>query len=121
MPRRRTGVEENTITATALGKRIRDIRNEKHISVQKVADCVGVQRSFINQLEAGDKVPSFGTLIAIINTLGVSADEVLYDYVKVHDTKTVECRIGRKLANASDEQIRRIEAHIQLELDIDRR
>ena len=61
---------------------------------------------------------SLGTLIAIINTLGVSADEVLYDYINFHDTKVVECRIGRKLANASQTQIQRIEAHIQLELDM---
>ena len=118
MPRKRTGAEENTITSTALGKRIRSIRNEKHISVQKLADCVGVQRSFINQLEAGDKFPSFATLVTIINTLECSADEVLYDYINIHDPKIVECRIGRKLAGASEDQIRRIEAHIELELDI---
>ena len=118
MPRRRTGADENTITATALGKRIKSIRTEKHISVQKLADCVGVQRNFINQLETGDKFPGFVTLIEIINTLGVSADEVLYDYITVHDPKVVESRIGRKLANASEEQINRIEAHIQLELNL---
>ena len=118
MPRRRTGAETNAVTAISLGKRIRSIRNEKHITVQKLADSVGVQRNFINQLEVGDKFPSFGTLIAIINALGVSADEVLYDYIDVRDTKIVENRIGRKLANASEAQIRRIEAHIQLELDM---
>lgn len=80
---------------------------------------MGVQRSFINQLEAGDKFPSFGTLIAIINTLGVSADEVLYDYINLHDSKIIECRIARKLVNISEEQIRRIEAHIQLELEME--
>ena len=118
MPRRRSGAEENKVSAKALGKRIRNIRTEKHISVQKVANCAGVQRSFINQLEAGDKFPSFGTLIAIINTLGVSADEVLYDYIIAHDSKVVESRIGRLLADANEEQIRRIEAHIQLELSM---
>ncbi|MBE6576907.1 MAG: helix-turn-helix transcriptional regulator [Ruminococcaceae bacterium] len=118
MPRRRTGADENIVSAKALGKRIRSIRTEKHISVQKIADSVGVQRSFINQLEAGDKFPSFGTLIAIINALGVSADEILYDYITVHDTKVIESRVGRMLAGASEEQIRRIEAHIQLELSM---
>ena len=120
MPRRRTGADENKITSVALGKRIRSIRTEKHISVQKLADSVGVQRNFINQLEAGDKFPSFGTLVAIINTLGVSADEVLCDYMTVKDPRVVESRIGRKLAGASEDQIRRIEAHIQLELSMDK-
>ncbi len=119
MPRRRSGANKNIVTAKALGKRIKQIRNEKNISIQKIADYVGVQRGFINQLEAGEKFPSFGTLIAVINALGVSADEVLYDYLICHDPNIVESRVGRMVAGASDEQIRRIEAHIQLELTMD--
>jgi transcriptional regulator with XRE-family HTH domain len=106
------------LNGSHLGKRIRDIRMEKKISIQKLADSTGVQRSFINQLESGDRLPSFGTLIAIINTLEVSADELLYDYIKNPNPEVVECRLSRKLQNATEQQIKRIEAHILLDLNL---
>lgn len=118
MPRRRTGKNAEVLNGNQLGKRIRDIRLEKKISIQKLADCAGVQRSFINQLENGDRLPSFGTLIAIINTLEVSADELLYDYIQIPRPDIIETSINRKLQNASEQQIKRIEAHILLELSL---
>ena len=118
MPRRRTGKNIDPPNGIFLGRKIRDIRTEKNISIQKLADCAGVQRSFINQLESGDRLPSFGNLVSIINTLGVSADELLYDYLDTPNPQTMETRITRKLMLASEKQIKRIEAHILLELNI---
>lgn len=108
----------NNITSEALGSRIRSVRKEKGISIQKLSNSVGVERNFISQIEAGYKFPSFKTLIAIINTLEVSADELLYDYVVAHDPTVVYNSINRKLDKASEAQLRRIEAHIELELEL---
>lgn len=110
--------QTNSITSKALGARIRALRKEKGISIQKLANSVGVERNFISQIEAGYKFPSFKTLIAIINTLEVSADELLYDYVTPHNPTIVHHSINRKLNKASEKQLRRIEAHIDLELSM---
>ncbi len=118
MARKRTGDNVRAINGKLLGKRIKEIRLEKNISIQKLADGVGVQASFINQLEHGDKVPSFGTLIDILNTLQVSADELLYDYLDERPTYVIHNRIAAKLDRATEEQLRRIEAHIELELTL---
>lgn len=118
MSRIGTGLNNEKLCGKSLGKRIKEVRLEKGISVQKLADGAGVQRGFINQLENGDRVPSFCTLIKIINTLGVSADEILYDYVKNPSPNVINDRIARKLEFASETQIRRIEAHIVLELSL---
>ncbi len=118
MSRKRTGDNAREINGTMLGKRIREIRKEKNISIQKLADGAGVQASFINQLEHGDRVPSFGTLIDILNTLQVSADELLYDYLNERPRYVITSRIAEKLDNATEEQLKRIEAHITVELTL---
>lgn len=119
MPRRGTGINNERPCGVALGKRIRNVRLEKKITIQKLADGVGVQSSFINQLESGDRVPSFGTLIKLINTLEISADELLYDYINYKRPDVLDNRISRKLKGATEDQIKRIEAHILLELSFD--
>ena len=118
MPKRNKETFENSITPKALGIKIRSVRKEKGISIQKLANSVGVERNFISQIESGYKFPSFKTLIEIINALDVSADELLYDYIKAHDTSIMYNSITRKLAKASDKQLKRIEAHIELEIDL---
>ncbi len=118
MSRKRTGDNAKAVSGVLLGKRIRELRKEKNISIQKLADGAGVQASFINQLEHGDKVPSFGTLIDILNTLKVSADELLFDYLDTRPTYVITNRIAAKLENATEEQLRRIEAHITTELNL---
>lgn len=120
MPRRRTGSECDKLSGAALGKRIHEIRIEKGITLQKLASGAGVQASFINQLEKGEKVPGFDTLIGILNTLEVSADEILYDYIKNPAPDTLNRSIGRKLKDATEQQLRHIEAHIALELSLDK-
>ncbi len=118
MSRKRTGDNVHSVNGILLGKRIKELRLEKKLSIQKLADGVGVQASFINQLEHGDKVPSFGTLIDILNTLKVSADELLYDYLDTRPTYVITNRIAAKLENATEEQLRRIDAHITTELSL---
>lgn len=119
MPRRGTGRNNERPCGVALGKRIKSARLEKKMTIQKLADGVGVQSSFINQLESGDRVPSFGTLIKLINTLDISADELLYDYINYKQPDILVNRISRMLQDATESQIKHIEAHILLELSID--
>ncbi len=118
MARLGTGKNQERVNGAELGKRIRAIRMEKNITVQKLADAVGVQTGFINQLEAGDRVPSFTTLIHLINALGVSADELLYPYIKNPAPGTVDKRISRLLQSVDEQEVSRIEAHILLELKL---
>ncbi len=118
MPRLGTGKNQERINGTELGKRIRAIRLEKNITVQKLADATGVQTGFINQLEAGDRVPSFTTLIHLINALEVSADELLYAYITHPAPGTIDRRISRLLQGADEQQLCHIEAHILLDLQL---
>ena len=59
-----------------LGSRIRDVRLEKKITQEKLAEAAGVGVTHISHIETGNSVPSLQTLVDIINALGCSADEL---------------------------------------------
>lgn len=63
----------------ALGSRIRNIRKQKNISQERLAEIVGVCTTHISHIETGNTVPSLGTLVSIANALEVSSDTLLCD------------------------------------------
>ncbi len=118
MARLGSGLNQERFNGVEFGKRLRTIRKEKKITVQRLADQAGVLPGFINQLEAGDRVPSFTTLIHLINALEVSADELLYSYLSHPTPGTIDRRVSRLMKDLDDEQRSRIEAHIALEISM---
>ena len=58
-----------------LGLQIKKMREDKHLTQQKLADKVGIHLSYIGNIEIGAKQPSLQTLFRIAEELGV----------KVHD------------------------------------
>ena len=80
MPQKKIDVSKAKYKGKAFGARLREIRIAKGISIQKLADSVGVLRNYISQLEHGDKTPSFDILISILTVLEVDANALLRDY-----------------------------------------
>ncbi len=117
MSRRRSGIVLKDFDEKALGKKIRAIRIERGMTIQKLADSIGVQRGFINQLESGDKFPSFTTLILLLDVLNISADELLCDYLRQNDPKQLQPELARVLETATPKQIKRITAYARFEID----
>lgn len=113
MPRRKSRVDGVKYTGEFLGKRIHNIRIEKNISVGKLARETGVSEVYIPQLERGEKVPSFDTLICIANTLEVTADELLCDYI-VADRVTIPSNISAMISELDKEKQRDIEELVEL-------
>lgn len=60
-----------------LGKRIKQSRETKKFTQEKLAEAIGVSTVYISHLEIGSKTPSLETLIKISNTLEVSIDYLL--------------------------------------------
>lgn len=63
----------------SIGKHLRKKRIEKSWSQEKLADVTNLSTAYIGMIERGEKIPRLETFIIIINSLGVSADEVLMD------------------------------------------
>ena len=60
-----------------LAKRIRELRNKKGISQEKLARLANVSYSTIVKIESGEsKNPTFGTMMGIAKALGISLDQV---------------------------------------------
>ena len=68
------------VSTKEFGKRLKECRLAKGLSIQKMTDDIGISRSHYSQLESGDKVPSLETLIYIIQYLGITSDDLLRDY-----------------------------------------
>ena len=115
MSRRKTDYQESKVSGEFLGKRLREIRKSKNISTKTLAAKVGVLDSYIPQLERGSKVPSFDTLICIVNALGVTADELLCDYIDI-DKEIIPSNITKKMSVLTHDQQRHIEDLIDMEI-----
>lgn len=63
--------------ASHLGKRMREIRNRKNLTLKEVAAFAGVTPSLISQLERGKANPSLSVLNLIANCLKVSVASLL--------------------------------------------
>ena len=54
------------------GKRMKQARKAKHITSEVLARRLGLNPSYIRQLECGRKTPSLDAMIAICNEIDVS-------------------------------------------------
>ncbi len=115
MPRRKMEEKFPKLSGKYFGKRLRELRTSKNISVNALAVQIGVLESYIPQLERGEKLPSFETLIYIANALGVTTDELLCDYVDA-DRTTIPNNIHKKLEQVDKKKQRHLEKLIDMEI-----
>jgi transcriptional regulator with XRE-family HTH domain len=57
------------------GKRLRQIRRQKDITQEQLAEAIGVSPTFMSNLERGINGPSFDILQKLTEVLGVPAKE----------------------------------------------
>jgi transcriptional regulator with XRE-family HTH domain len=60
-----------------LGKRVHELRAAKKWTREEFAHLSGLHRTYIGQIERGEKNISFGNLVKISSVLGVSLPELL--------------------------------------------
>ena len=66
------------MTNALLGQRIRQQRQLKGLTMEQLAEMVGLSKNYISMIERGEKVPSTSTLVKIINGLHILlCDEVV--------------------------------------------
>lgn len=63
-----------------MGYKIKEMREKKEMSQEKLSELSGVSRSIISGLESGRvTVTTTTTLLKIAKTLGVTVDEIFYE------------------------------------------
>ncbi|MFZ2907739.1 MAG: helix-turn-helix transcriptional regulator [Minisyncoccia bacterium] len=63
--------------AKRLGQNLKKIRTKKDITQVSIAKTLGVDRSFVSNIENGKTNPTLSTITNLAKALGVSADELL--------------------------------------------
>ena len=62
-----------------VGARIKRFRVDRQLSQEELANLIGTIGKHISNIENGSRAPSLDLLIAIANSLEVSADDILCD------------------------------------------
>jgi len=57
-------------------KNLENLRNQKNISQQKLAEIVGVTQTAISQYEAGKSIPKVSIAMKLADVFGVTCEEL---------------------------------------------
>lgn len=72
-----------------LGTNLRELRRERGMSQQALADRAGVSRNFVAQIERGESTPTVSLLARIAEALGATVGELLGENVAEQAADTV--------------------------------
>jgi transcriptional regulator with XRE-family HTH domain len=61
----------------ALGKAIRQVREDRSLSQERLAEIAGLHRTYISSVEQGRRNISIDNIFKIANALGVSMTEII--------------------------------------------
>jgi transcriptional regulator with XRE-family HTH domain len=73
-----------------LGRRLREEREKRGVSVRGLARDVGVSASMVSQIETGKSQPSVSTLYAITTALGVTVEELFTASLETTSARSAE-------------------------------
>lgn len=62
-----------------LGTKLRSYREAKGLSQEEVSFGAGIHRTYLSQIELGDRNPSFLVLVRICNTLNINISELMIE------------------------------------------
>lgn len=83
------------------GKRLREIRTQKGLTQEKVAELVGIQPENYSRIENGLSFPKPENIVKISNVLNVEIAE-LFQFSQLSDYNHIREQIIKKLQNDTD-------------------
>ena len=90
-----------------IGRRIKEIRKQKKIPQEKLAEMIGVTPNYMSALERGAYNIKLDLLVQIIDCLDITADDLFRDVVKNGYVNRAS-RIADEIANLPQEEQQRI-------------
>ena len=73
-------------TLKVFGQEVRHWRTEQHLSQEELASRCGFHRTYIGQIERGERNPSLLNILTLCRTLEVSLPDFFTRYETVLDT-----------------------------------
>ncbi|HIW74464.1 MAG TPA: helix-turn-helix domain-containing protein [Firmicutes bacterium] len=65
----------------AVGRRIKQLRKQKGLTQEEIAELLGLSTTYYAAVEQGTSFPRLDNLVAIINCIGASADQIFMDVI----------------------------------------
>lgn len=90
-----------------IGKRIQEFRKKKGMTQEELSEVIDISPHYLSALERGIYNIKLETLVKILNTLGISADEVFCDVVNKSCAVT-SSRLSERLESLPTEEQERI-------------
>ena len=90
-----------------IGKRIQEFRKKKGMTQDELSEIIDISPHYLSALERGIYNIKLETLVKILNTLGISADEVFYDVVEKSSAVSA-IRLSERLEALPTEEQERI-------------
>ena len=95
-----------------LGKRIKELRKQKGLTQEKLAELINMEQNSISIIESGRNFPTLATLEKIANILGVNLSD-FFNYEYLDDIELVKQSVQEGLKVMDDNQIRQIYRYIR--------
>ena len=86
----KNNMEDNTLFK--ISQKLKEIRKEKGITIQELADRAGVSKGLISQIENNRTIPSLLVLINIIKSLEIDLNEFFKDFNSDEDSGPIIVR-----------------------------
>ncbi len=88
-----------------LGVRVKEIRNKKGVTQERLSEMVGINPKYLSSIERGKENPTLNTVLKLAETLGVSLDE-LFTGIEIENPKNRRPMIDALLDKADAEQLK---------------
>lgn len=89
----------------ALGMRIREFRERKKFTQDKLSELVGIDPKHLSRIENGRNYPSIETLEKLVDSLDVSFEDI-FQFGHLASRLNIIDEIYKKIKNLSDEKLR---------------
>ncbi len=84
-----------------IGSRIRELRKNKNINQEQLAELVGVEPTSVSNIENGRNYPSFNTLEKMVEVLGITFNDI-FIFQHHQDIKDLKKEINEIINNNPD-------------------
>ncbi len=98
-----------------IGERIRIARENKKLTQEKLAECIGISTTSLSNIEQGKTSPNLKNMIAIAKVLDISIDALLSEESKTDEMYIHE--INLMLNDMEEWKLEHISKYVQLMKD----
>lgn len=90
---------------TLLGKRIKELRKQHNFTQDYLAEKLCIEPRQLSKLETGRNYPSFETIVGLLDTFGITFEE-LTNFGHLRDDTNVKSRMIDELNRLDNDKIR---------------